>query len=126
MISYTTLPIIALIISMIHPTPVRMAIIRTAESRSSIISSTDGYVLLGNVIHYQRTPDVLACAQQCLAHPNCVSFNFENIRNGLCELNKETSDAGRFMDKNILFPKGGHSFYQLLNISVCRSFVLSL
>ena len=118
MTSYTTLLVSILVISMIHPTPVSMVIIRTAVSRSSILSSTDGYVLIGNVIHFQRTHDILACAQLCLVRSNCMSFNFENRKNGMCELNKETADVGRITDKPTLFRKRGYSFHQLLNICV--------
>ena len=75
-------------------------------------------MLVGFVIHKQRTHDVLSCAQLCLARPNCLSFNFENTKNGVCELNKETSNDYTIMDKNMLFSKKGHSFYQLVNISV--------
>ena len=103
-----------------------MVIIRTAVSRSSILSSTDGYVLKGNVIHYQRTHNILACAQLCLVRSNCMSFNFENRKNGMCELNKETADVGRITDKTTLFRKRGYSFHQLLNISVSIARVFSL
>ena len=47
-----------------------------------------------------------------------MSFNFENIKNGMCELNRETSDGSMIMDKNTLSPKRGYSFHQLVNISV--------
>lgn len=126
MTSYTTLFISILVILMIHPTPVSMVIIRTAVSRSSILSSTDGYVLKGNVIHYQRTHDILTCAQLCLVRSNCMSFNFENRKNGMCELNKKTAHVVRITDKTTLFRKRGYSFHQLLNISVSIARVFSL
>ena len=75
-------------------------------------------MLTGYVIHKQRTRDILLCAQLCLARPNCMSFNFENIKNGMCELNRETSHSDTIMDKNTLSPKRGYSFNQLVNISV--------
>ena len=126
MTSYTTLFISILVILMIHPTPVSMVIIRTAVSRSSILSSTDGYVLKGNVIYYQRTHDILTCAQLCLVRSNCMSFNFENRKNGMCELNKKTAHVGRITDKTTLFRKRGYSFHQLLNISASTTRVFSL
>ena len=95
-------------------------------SRSSILSSTDGYVLEGNVIHYQRTHDILTCAQLCLVRSNCMSFNFENRKNGMCELNKKTAHVGMITDKTTLFRKRGYSFHQLLNISVSIARVFSL
>lgn len=119
MTSYTTLFISILVILMIHPTPVSMVIIRTAVSRSSILSSTD-------VIYYQRTHDILTCAQLCLVRSNCMSFNFENRKNGMCELNKKTAHVGRITDKTTLFRKRGYSFHQLLNISVSIARVFSL
>ena len=126
MTSYTTLFISILVILMIHPTPVSMVIIRTAVSRSSILSSTDGYVLKGNVVHYQRTHDILTCAQLCLVRSNCISFNFENRKNGMCELNKKTVHVDTITDKTTLFRKRGYSFHQLLNISVSITRVFSL
>ena len=75
-------------------------------------------MLMGFVIHKQRTHDVLSCAQLCLARPNCLSFNFENTKNGVCELNRETSNGSTIIDKNVLSSKKGYSFYQLVNISV--------
>ena len=126
MTSYTTLFISILVILMIHPTPVSMVIIRTAVSRSSILSSTDGYLLKGNVIHYQRTHDILTCAQLCLVRSNCMSFNFENRKNEMCELKKKTAHVGRITDKTTLFRKRGYSFHQLLNISASTARVFSL
>lgn len=118
MATETTRLILILVILKTCPLPIRMILVRTAESRSSLISSTEGHVLVGFIIHKQRTHDVLSCAQLCLARPNCLSFNFENTKNGVCELNKETSNGYTIMDKNMLFSKKGHSFYQLVNISV--------
>ena len=118
MATETTRLILILAILKTCPLPIRMILVRTAESRSSLISSTEGRVLVGFIIHKQRTHDVLSCAQLCLARPNCLSFNFENTKNGVCELNRETSNGYTIMDKNMLFSKKGHSFYQLVNISV--------
>ncbi|KAJ7373894.1 Glycine rich protein [Desmophyllum pertusum] len=98
-------------------TPARFIIIRTDESRSSTISTTQGHVLSGYVIHTQRTGNILSCAHLCLARPNCESFNYENIQNGICELNGKVSDGGIAVVKNALSAKRGYSFSQLVNIS---------
>ena len=74
----------ALVVFTTCTTPVRMLLIRTDTRRSTTVSSTDDHVLSGYTIHKQRTYDFLSCAQLCLAHPNCMSFNYENIDlNGL-------------------------------------------
>ena len=47
-----------------------------------------------------------------------MSFNYENIKNGICELNREVSRAGMLMDRNALSVQMGYSFGQFINISV--------
>ena len=118
MASKTGWLITALFMLMTFTTPVRMLLTRTDESRSSTISTTEGHVLTGYVIHKQRTIDVLTCAQLCLARSNCMSFNYENTRNGICELNREVFDGNIVVGRNILSAKRGYSYCQLLNISV--------
>ena len=88
------------------------------KSRSSMISVTKGHVLTGHVIHKQRTSDIMACAHLCLARLKCTSFNYENTRNGLCELNRKSLDGDMVVGKNVLSSKKGHSFSQLLNLRV--------
>ena len=88
------------------------------KSRSSMISVTKGHVLTGHVIHRQRTYDIMACAQLCLTRLKCTSFNYENTRNGLCELNRKSLDGDIVVGKNVLSSKKGHSFSQLLNLRV--------
>ena len=117
MATETTRLVLILFISITHPTPITTILVRTAEIRSSFISSTEGHVLMGFVIHKQRTHDVLSCAQLCLALPKCLSFNFQNTKNGVCELNRETSNCDMIIDKNELSPKKGYSFHQLVNMS---------
>ena len=99
-------------------TPVRMLLIRTDESRSSTISTTEHHVLTGYVIHQQRTTDILTCAHLCLARPNCTSFNYENTRNGICQLNRKVFDRNMVVGGSMLSAKRGFSFSQLVNISV--------
>ena len=99
-------------------TPVKLTLIREDDSRSSTISVTKGHVLMGHVIHKQRTYDIMACAQLCLSHLNCTSFNYENTRNGICELNSEVSDGDKVVGRNALSIKKGYSFSQLVNLSV--------
>ena len=115
MATETTRLVLILFISITHPTPITTILVRTAEIRSSF---TEGHVPMGFVIHKQRTHDVLSCAQLCLALPKCLSFNFQNTKNGVCELNRETSNCDMIIDKNELSPKKGYSFHQLVNISV--------
>ena len=98
--------------------PVKLSLIRNDDSRSSTISITKGHVLTGHVIHKQRTYDLMACAQLCLARRNCMSFNYENTRNGICELNSKVFDVDKVVGENVLSAKKGYSFNQLVNISV--------
>ena len=88
------------------------------KSRSSMISVTKGHVLTGHVIHKQRTSDIMACAHLCLARLKCTSFNYENTRNGLCELNRKSLDGDMVVGKNVLSNKKGHSFSQLVDLRV--------
>ena len=92
-----------------------MLLIRTDTRRSTTVSSTDDHVLSGYTIHKQRTYDFLSCAQLCLAHPNCMSFNYENIENGVCELNRDATDGSILV---ALTTRTGYNFGQFLNISV--------
>ena len=39
-------------------------------------------------IHKQRSYDFLSCVHLCLARSGCASVNYENVRNGMCELNR--------------------------------------
>jgi len=110
--------IIVLPLLMTCCSPVNLILIRKDDSRSSTISVTKGHVLTGYVIHKQRTYDIMACAQLCLGRPNCTSFNYENTRNGICELNSKVFDVDKVVRKNVLSTKKGYSFSQLVNFSV--------
>ena len=68
-------------------TTVRLQLQRTETSRSSTVSITENHVLKGCSIHKQRSYDFLSCAHLCLARSGCASVNYENVRNGMCELN---------------------------------------
>ena len=92
-----------------------MLLIRTDTQRSTTVSSTDDHVLNGSAIYKQRTSDFLSCAQSCLAHPNCMSFNYENIENGVCELNRDATDGSILV---ALTTRIGYTFGQFLNITV--------
>ncbi|XP_073258293.1 uncharacterized protein [Porites lutea] len=91
-----------------------MLLIRTDTQRSTTVSSTDDHVLNGSAIYKQRTSDFLSCAQSCLAHPNCMSFNYENIENGVCELNRDATDGSILV---ALTTRIGYTFGQFLNIT---------
>ena len=58
------------------------------QALGSIISDR---VLLGWTIAKFKTSDFLSCAQKCLAHSLCKSYNYYNTteNNGLCEINSE-------------------------------------
>ena len=105
----------ALVVFTTWPTPVRMLLIRTDTHRSTTVSSTDDHVLIGCTIYKQRTYDFLSCAQSCLTHPNCMSFNYENIENGVCELNRDATDGSILL---VLTTRTGYTFGQFLNITV--------
>jgi len=110
--------VIVLPLFMTCSSPVKLSLIRKDDSRSSIFSITKDHVLTGHVIHKQRTYDIMACAQLCLGRPNCTSFNYENTRNGICELNSKVFDVDKVVRKNVLSTKKGYSFSQLVNFSV--------
>ena len=61
---------------------------RTETSRSSTFSVTENHALMGCGIHKQRSYNFFSCAHLCLARSGCASVNYENIRNGMCELNR--------------------------------------
>ena len=111
----------ALVVFTTWPTPVRMLLIRTDTHRSTTVSSTDDHVLNGCTIYKQRTYDFLSCAQLCLAHPNCMSFNYENLENGVCELNRDATDGSVLV---ALTTRTGYTFGQFLNISVSIDYLL--
>ena len=116
--SNNRLLILALLVLMTYCTPVKMILIREDHSRSSTIRVTKGHVLMRHVIHEQRTYDIMACAHLCLARPNCMSFNYENTQNGICELNGKVFDKDKVVGRNALSVKKGYSFSQLVNLSV--------
>ena len=110
--------LIVLGVLMTCSSPVKLSLLRKVDSRSSIISITKGHVLTGYVIHKQRTYDIMTCAQLCLARPNCMSFNYENTRNGICELNSKGLDENMVVGGKALSAKRKHSFSQPIDFSV--------
>lgn len=110
--------IIVLPLLMTCSSPVKLGLIRNDKSRSSIISITKGHLLTRHVIHKQRTYGIMACAQLCLARLKCMSFNYENTRNGICELNRKRLDGDIVVEKNVLSIKKGYSFGQLIDLRV--------
>ena len=95
--------------------PVGLLLIRTDMRRSSTVSTTEDHVLKGHTIHKQHTYDFLSCAQLCLAHQSCMSFNYQSVENGVCELNREVSPASISV---ALTSKRGYTFGHFVNISV--------
>ena len=68
--------------------------------RSSTVHTTEDHVLRGHTIHKQQ---------------RCMSFNYQNIENGDCELNKEATDASIH---GALTTQRGYTFGQFVNLSV--------
>ena len=95
--------------------PVGLLLIRTDMRRSSTVSTTEDHVLKGHTIRKQHTYDFLSCAQLCLAHQSCMSFNYQSVENGVCELNREVSPASISV---ALTSKRGYTFGHFVNISV--------
>ena len=114
--------IIVLPLLMDCSSPVKLSLRRKDDSRSSIFSITKGHVLTGHVIHKQRTYDIMACAQLCLARRKCTSFNYENTRNGICELNRKGLNGNMVVGRTVLSIKKKYSFSQLIdfNVSIAR------
>ncbi|XP_068747212.1 leukocyte tyrosine kinase receptor-like [Montipora capricornis] len=93
-------------------TPVRLLQwSETATSRSSTFSITENHVLKGYVIQRQQSYDFLSCAHLCLTRSGCASVNYENVRNGICELNGHGSSI---CVTNALIPQPGYLFGLLL------------
>ena len=89
---------------------------RHPSSRSSLVQLTEGKTLSGHDLVRQRTYDVMACAQSCLSLPECVSFNYENVVEGECELKgKRVEHPGTSLS---LTPRMGYIFGQLVNVTV--------
>ena len=97
--------------------PVGLLLIQTDMRRSSTVNTTEDHVLRGHTIHKQQTYDFLSCAQLCLARIICMSFNYQSIENGVCELNREVSPASISL---ALTSKRGYTFGHFVNISVSK------
>ena len=94
-------------------TTVRLQLQRTETSRSSTVSITDNHVLNGCSIHKQRSYDFLSCVHLCLTRSGCTSVNYENVENGMCELNRPPSPTS-VTNTSTLIARLGHSFGQLV------------
>ncbi|XP_044182550.1 leukocyte tyrosine kinase receptor-like [Acropora millepora] len=94
-------------------TTVRLQLQRTETSRSSTVRITENHVLKGCSIHKQRSYNFLSCVHLCLARSGCASVNYENVRNGMCELNRLPSQTN-VMNTNAFIARPGYSFGQLV------------
>ncbi|XP_044182569.1 ALK tyrosine kinase receptor-like [Acropora millepora] len=94
-------------------TTVRLQLQRTETSRSSTVSITENHVLKGCSIHKQRSYDFLSCVHLCLTRSGCASVNYENVENGMCELNRLPSQTN-VMNTNAFIARPGYSFGQLV------------
>ncbi|XP_015747138.1 PREDICTED: ALK tyrosine kinase receptor-like [Acropora digitifera] len=94
-------------------TTVRLRLQRAETSRSSTVSITENHVLKGCGIHKQRSYDFPSCAHLCLARSGCASVNYENVRNGMCELNRLPSPTD-VVNTNTFIARPGYLFGQLV------------
>ena len=99
----------------------RLQLQRTETSRSSTVSITENHVLIGCSIHKQQSYDFLSCVHLCLARSGCASVNYENVRNGMCELNRLPS-PNSVMTTGVFIALPGYSFGQLV-VSISLTFV---
>ena len=74
-------------------------------------------MLIGCGIQKQRSYDFLSCAHLCLARSGCASVNYENVRNGMCELNHLCSSTTE-LQKNVFIAQWGYVFGHLVGISL--------
>ena len=87
-------------------------------NRSSFLHTVEDYYLQGHVIHRQKSPGVLSCAQLCLRNrPLCHSLNYDKEGSNICELNDEGIDITQ-AGVTSLVRKSGFIFGQLLNLTV--------
>ena len=74
-------------------------------------------MLIGCDIHKQRSYDFLSCAHLCLTRTGCASVNYENVKNGMCELNHLCSSTTE-LQKNVFIAQWGYVFGQLVSIYI--------
>lgn len=65
---------------------------KSDDIRSSYLSVSEDYVLVGHVTTVLLTRGITPCAQKCLSMPGCLSFNFAKVSN-VCELNNSSSQS---------------------------------
>ena len=70
-------------------------------------------MLVGCGIHKQRSYDLFSCVHLCLARTGCASVNYENVINGMCELNRLPS-PNSVMNTGAFIALPGYSFGQLV------------
>ena len=78
-------------------------------------------MLKGCGIHKQRSYDFLSCAHLCLARSGCASVNYENVENGMCELNRLPSPTD-VVNTSAFIACPGYLFGQLV-VSIFLHFV---
>ena len=98
-------------------TTVRLQLQRTETSRSSTVSITENHVLIGCGIEKQRSDDFLSCVHLSLVRTGCASVNYENVKNGMCELNHLCSSTTE-LQKNVFIAQWGYVFGQLVGIYI--------
>ncbi|XP_068747641.1 ALK tyrosine kinase receptor-like [Montipora capricornis] len=110
---HAPLRVLKIISLLIFVTPVRLLERKGDTSRSSIVRIIENPILTGCVIHRQRSYDFLSCAHLCLGRSDCVSVNYENVRNGICELHCLSSPASG-LDTNAFSAKRGYLLGHLI------------
>jgi len=78
-------------------------------------------VLKGCSIQKQRIYSFLSCVHLCLARSGCASVNYENVRNGMCELNRLPSPTN-VMNTSAFIARPGYLFGQPV-VSIIFHFV---
>ena len=79
-------------------------------------------MLIGCGIHKQRSYDFLSCAHLCLARRGCASVNYENVKNGMCELNHLCSSTSE-LQKSVFIAQWGYVFGQRVSIYIFSKFL---
>ena len=81
-------------------------------------------MLMDCSIHKQRSYSFLSCVHLCLARSGCASVNYENVENGMCELNRPPSPT-YVMDTSTFIARPGYLFGHLV-VSIFVQFVFQI
>ena len=78
------------------------------------------YALPGYTFHCSTTNDLFSCAERCMDHNQCKSYNYalSGTQRGLCELNSEGNHASTPLEY-----RPGFVFVQAIHKQVCFALV---